>query len=294
MAARKRKRPLRPRVPSRVKRRRQRRARSHRENELFGLALSALGLVLCAILYLGLDGGAVGSWLADALRDVFGNAAYVLPLALLAVGGLLLARSELLDVRPFRLGLGVGFLGLMVLLGQGQRRLDRARARRRPRRAHRRHRRGDHRRRAAPRRRTARQRSLDGRDPSPHRPRRPPGRLGARRALDWTSTETQTEENYASAADRAGRLAVSKHVVDGAEAYPDVVSSTSHAGEHALLVRRRGAGATSRRAWRPSSRRRPSTPSTGCRTGGFSSAHRRRQRPARTPAPAPPSCSCGR
>ena len=48
----------------------------------------------------------------------FGNAAYVLPLALLGVGGLLLARSELLDVRPFRLGLGVGFFGLMVLLGK--------------------------------------------------------------------------------------------------------------------------------------------------------------------------------
>ena len=30
----------------------------------------------------------------------------------------MLARSELLDVRPFRLGLGVGFLGLMTLLGK--------------------------------------------------------------------------------------------------------------------------------------------------------------------------------
>ena len=47
-----------------------------------------------------------------------GNAAYVLPLALVALGGLLLARSELLDVRPFRLGVGVSFLGLMTLLGK--------------------------------------------------------------------------------------------------------------------------------------------------------------------------------
>jgi S-DNA-T family DNA segregation ATPase FtsK/SpoIIIE len=118
MAARRKKRPLRPRVPSRVKKRKQRRVRSHHENELLGLALVALGLVLAAIVYLGLDGGAVGSWLAGALQNVMGDAAYVLPVALLAFGGLLLGRSDLLDVRPFRLGVGVGFLGLMTLLGK--------------------------------------------------------------------------------------------------------------------------------------------------------------------------------
>ena len=117
MARRKRKRPLRPRVPARV-RKRTKRARSHHESELIGLALGALGLVLSAILYLGFDGGAVGSWLADALDSVFGGAAYMLPLVLVAIGGLMLARSELLDVRPFRLGLGVGLLGLMTLLAK--------------------------------------------------------------------------------------------------------------------------------------------------------------------------------
>jgi S-DNA-T family DNA segregation ATPase FtsK/SpoIIIE len=99
-------------------RKRTRRARSHHEHELIGLGLAALGLVLSAILYLGLDGGAVGSWLADWLEAVVGEAAYILPLALLGVGGLMLARSDLLDVRPFRLGVGVGFLGLMTLLGK--------------------------------------------------------------------------------------------------------------------------------------------------------------------------------
>jgi S-DNA-T family DNA segregation ATPase FtsK/SpoIIIE len=117
MAARRKKRPLRPRVPARVKKR-TKRARSQHENELLGLALLALGLVLAAILYLGLDGGAVGSWLAGSLTDVVGNAAYVLPVTLVALGCLLLARSDLLDVRPFRLGVGVGFLGLMTLLGK--------------------------------------------------------------------------------------------------------------------------------------------------------------------------------
>ena len=117
MAARRKKRPLRPRVPARVKKR-TKRVRSQHENELLGLALLALGLVLAAILYLGLDGGAVGSWLAGVLTDIVGDAAYVLPVALVALGSLLLARSDLLDVRPFRLGVGVGFIGLMTLLGK--------------------------------------------------------------------------------------------------------------------------------------------------------------------------------
>jgi S-DNA-T family DNA segregation ATPase FtsK/SpoIIIE len=117
MAARRKKRPLRPRVPARVKKR-TRRSRSQHENELLGLGLLALGLVLAAILYLGLDGGAVGSWLAGVLTQIMGSAAYVLPVTLLALGGLLLARSDLLEVRPFRLGVGVSFLGLMTLLGK--------------------------------------------------------------------------------------------------------------------------------------------------------------------------------
>jgi len=117
MARRRKKRPLRPRVPARVKKR-TRRQGSHHESELLGLALAALGLVLSAILYVGFDGGSVGSWLAGALGALLGDAAYVLPFALVAIGGLMLARSELLDVRPFRLGLGVGFLGLMTLLGK--------------------------------------------------------------------------------------------------------------------------------------------------------------------------------
>src|SRR5207253_1039828 len=40
------------------------------------------------------------------------------PLVLIATGALLLARSPLLDVRPFRLGLGIGVVGLMTLLGR--------------------------------------------------------------------------------------------------------------------------------------------------------------------------------
>ncbi|MBA2424329.1 MAG: DNA translocase FtsK, partial [Actinobacteria bacterium] len=233
MARRRKRRSLRPRVPARVKKR-TKRSLSHRENELFGLALTALGLVLSVILYLGLDGGAVGSWLADALREFMGHAAYVLPLALVGVGGLMLARSELLDVRPFRLGLGVGFLGLMTLLGKDNGgwiglALGGALA------------------------------GLIGETGAAiiggalllggallvsgastgailrhtgHVVRR--AGSGARRALDWASSESQTAESLAPPVERV-ESAPSRHVVDGAEAYPDLVSSASGA-ERARLV----------------------------------------------------------
>jgi S-DNA-T family DNA segregation ATPase FtsK/SpoIIIE len=217
-----------------VKKRTQRRTHSHHQNELLGLGLAALGLVLAAILYLGFDGGAVGSSLAEALRAVLGHAAYVLPLALLAVGGLMLARSDLLDVRPFRLGLGVGFLGLMTLLGRddnggwvglaiggavagliggtgavivggtlllgGALLVSGAST-------------------GAILRHTG------------HVVRR--AGTGARRALDWASTETQTQERYDTGAAR-DRLEPARRLLDGAEAYPDVVGAISSDGPPSL------------------------------------------------------------
>jgi DNA segregation ATPase FtsK/SpoIIIE, S-DNA-T family len=236
MAARKRKRPLRPRVPARVKRRtKAKRQRSQHENELLGLALLALGLVLAAILYLGLDGGAVGSWLADVLADVIGDAAYVLPVALVGLGGLLLARSDLLDVRPFRLGVGVSFLGLMTLLGKdsggwigmalggtlaalvgqtgaaiiggalllaGLLLVTGAST-------------------GVILRRTGHvMRSVGS---------------GTRRALEWPSSESQTAEDLDVAEPVAA--SVSQHrLLDGAEAYPDVVGPAAHSEERIQLV----------------------------------------------------------
>ena len=232
MAARRKKRPLRPRVPSRVKKR-TRRPRSQHENELLGLALLALGLVLAAILYLGLDGGAVGSWLADVLTDVVGNAAYVLPIALVALGGLLLARSELLDVRPFRLGVGVSFLGLMTLLGKdtggwvgmaiggtlaaligttgaaiiggalllgGLLLVTGAST-------------------GAILRRTGHVMKRAG--------------SGAKRAFEWPSSESQTAEDVEDA--RPAPVAVQHRLLDGAEAYPDVVGPTVRSEESSLV-----------------------------------------------------------
>ncbi len=124
MPARKKKRPLRPRTPSRVKKRRTKRGGSsarglapHHHPELVGLGLVALGLFLATLIYLGWAGGIVGEQVETSLRDLLGSAAYALPVVLVAVGGLMLGRSSLVDVRPFRIGLAVTLVGLMTVLG---------------------------------------------------------------------------------------------------------------------------------------------------------------------------------
>ncbi len=106
---------VRPRTPSRVKRRRRVRGTAH--PELIGLGLVALGLFLAVVVWLGWDGGAVGSRTIDGLDWLIGAARLVLPLALIGVGALMVARSGLVDVRPFRVGLVVGSAGLLILLG---------------------------------------------------------------------------------------------------------------------------------------------------------------------------------
>ena len=120
MAARKKKRPLRPRTPSRVKKRttRKKRARAaHEHPELIGLGLVAVGLFLASVLYLGWEGGVVGEKVESALGGFLGSAAYAAPLALVVVGGMMLFRSALLEVKPFRTGLLVTVLGLLLTLG---------------------------------------------------------------------------------------------------------------------------------------------------------------------------------
>ena len=78
----------------------------------------AVGLFLAVVLWLGWDGGPVGEHLTTWLDGGLGLAAYALPLALCGVGGLMLVRSALVDVRPFRTGLVVGAVGLAIALGK--------------------------------------------------------------------------------------------------------------------------------------------------------------------------------
>jgi DNA segregation ATPase FtsK/SpoIIIE, S-DNA-T family len=120
MPRRRKKRTLRPRVPSRVKKRTRpkRKGSAGQHAELAGLGLVAAGLFLGTLLYLGWEGGYVGSRITEGLDALVGAAAYGLPPAFVVVGGLMLARSELIELRPFRTGLLVLSCGLFVALGE--------------------------------------------------------------------------------------------------------------------------------------------------------------------------------
>jgi S-DNA-T family DNA segregation ATPase FtsK/SpoIIIE len=116
MAQRKRKARPRPKTPSRVKKRRRRargEASTHHHPELIGLALVGLGVFLACVLWFGLNGGPVPDWADDGV----GWAAYLAPVVLIPVGGMMVTRSELVAVRPFRLGLVVTLVGLLLSLG---------------------------------------------------------------------------------------------------------------------------------------------------------------------------------
>jgi DNA segregation ATPase FtsK/SpoIIIE, S-DNA-T family len=111
---------LRPKSPARVRKRKRRRAapaRSYQRPELLGLALVALGLFLASVLYLGWNGGSVGSAAARGTRDLIGAAAYVAPVALVTLGLLMVTRSALVDFGPFRTGLLLVVPGLLLTLG---------------------------------------------------------------------------------------------------------------------------------------------------------------------------------
>ncbi|MGH2987698.1 MAG: DNA translocase FtsK 4TM domain-containing protein, partial [Solirubrobacterales bacterium] len=84
-----------------------------RHYDVIGLALIAAGVFLAFVLYLGWDGGRVGGWLATALENAAGRVAYVVPIALAAWGGALIARPLLRA--PTALNAG-GILILAALL----------------------------------------------------------------------------------------------------------------------------------------------------------------------------------
>jgi S-DNA-T family DNA segregation ATPase FtsK/SpoIIIE len=105
-----------PKTPSRVKKRRstkRSRPRAHQHPELVGLATGAVGVFLAAVLWFGFSGGPV----AHLVGAVVGAAAYLAPVVLVPLGALIVAKSELVDVRPFRVGLAVAVVGLLLTLG---------------------------------------------------------------------------------------------------------------------------------------------------------------------------------
>jgi hypothetical protein len=94
--------------------------RAIRHPELWGLGLLALGIFLGSVIYAGWNGGYVGGALADGLDAIVGSASWALPTIFVVLGCLMVARSALVDVRPFRTGLIVLFFGLMIALGRDQ------------------------------------------------------------------------------------------------------------------------------------------------------------------------------
>src|SRR5829696_6537125 len=98
-------------------------ALEQRHWDLIGLALVAIAVFLAFLIYLGWDGGEAGSGLVEGLRDLVGQMHYLIPVALLAAGAVVVLRPVLPAVRPFRaaagcllvagcLGLAAGTLGL--------------------------------------------------------------------------------------------------------------------------------------------------------------------------------------
>jgi len=119
MAKRRKKRGLRPRLPARTKRKKRGAKGEGRQHpELIGLGIVAFGVFMAAVLYAGWNGGYVGGWIAEAYKALVGSLAYALPLLFVGVGSLMMARSKLLDLRPFRTGLFVLALGLLFVLGR--------------------------------------------------------------------------------------------------------------------------------------------------------------------------------
>ena len=88
--------------------------------ELWGLGLVAFGAFLGSVRYAGWNGGWVGKALVDGFDVLIGGASWVLPVLLVGLGALMVGRSALVDVRPFRAGLVVLAFGLMIALGRDQ------------------------------------------------------------------------------------------------------------------------------------------------------------------------------
>ncbi|HYA08901.1 MAG TPA: hypothetical protein VEG24_04880, partial [Gaiellaceae bacterium] len=89
---------LRPKTPSRIKKRKAAKPRSLQHPELWGLGFVALGAFLASVIYFGWNGGYVGRALADGLDTVVGRASWALPGLLVVLGCLMVARSALVDV----------------------------------------------------------------------------------------------------------------------------------------------------------------------------------------------------
>jgi S-DNA-T family DNA segregation ATPase FtsK/SpoIIIE len=86
---------------------------------VIGLSLIALGVYLTFVLYLGWDGGRIGSAAQDALTYLFGKVAYLAPLALFGCGAVLILKPFLPAIRPLRTG-GICLIAGLLLVFAAQ------------------------------------------------------------------------------------------------------------------------------------------------------------------------------
>ena len=91
----------------------------HQHPELAGLCLVAISLFLIVVLWFGWDGGFLGDRVATSLGVLFGQADVVIPIVLGSIGALFLARSSLVDLSPFRTGLIVLTISILLACGGG-------------------------------------------------------------------------------------------------------------------------------------------------------------------------------
>jgi len=87
--------------------------------DLLGLGLAALGIFLSFVLYLGAAGGSAGGALSDGLELLLGQVAYAAPVALVAGGALVVARTLVPSMRPVRAGALCLFAAVTLMLAAG-------------------------------------------------------------------------------------------------------------------------------------------------------------------------------
>jgi len=87
--------------------------------DLIGLGLTALGVYLVFLLYLGGQGGSLGDGLRDGLLHALGAGAYLVPPALFVGAAVMVFSPDISLERPIRSGAVVLGLGLLLLLGAG-------------------------------------------------------------------------------------------------------------------------------------------------------------------------------
>src|SRR5919202_6101678 len=70
-----------------------------RQLDLLGLGLVAAAVFFAFLVYLGWDGGRVGGWAVEGLRWLIGDVHYLVPVALMGAGAILMLRPILPTVR---------------------------------------------------------------------------------------------------------------------------------------------------------------------------------------------------